>query len=71
MSGDDRENNMKQFLYVMPAVLICMLYALLAALAGPKYFWCFIYTQIEFRTGFLVFYSKGPANYHGHSVAEW
>ena len=25
---------MKQFLYVMPAVLICMLYALLAALAG-------------------------------------
>ncbi len=25
---------MKKFLYVMPAVLICMLYALLAALAG-------------------------------------
>ena len=26
--------NMKKFLYIMPAVLICMLYALLAALAG-------------------------------------
>ena len=25
---------MKKFLYIMPAVLICMLYALLAALAG-------------------------------------
>ena len=25
---------MKQFLYIMPAVLICMLYGLLAALAG-------------------------------------
>ena len=25
---------MKRFLYIMPAVLICMLYALLAALAG-------------------------------------
>ena len=34
MSGDDWEKSMKQFLYVMPAVLICMLYALLAALAG-------------------------------------
>ena len=25
---------MKKFLYIMPAVLVCMLYALLAALAG-------------------------------------
>jgi len=30
----DKGGNMKKFLYIMPAVLICMLYALLAALAG-------------------------------------
>ena len=34
MSGDDLEKSMKKFLYIMPAVLICMLYGLLAALAG-------------------------------------
>ena len=34
MSGDDLEKTMKKFLYIMPAVLICMLYGLLAALAG-------------------------------------
>lgn len=34
MSGDDLERHMKKYLYIMPAVLICMLYGLLAALAG-------------------------------------
>ena len=34
MSGDDLERFMKKYLYIMPAVLICMLYGLLAALAG-------------------------------------
>jgi hypothetical protein len=34
MSGDDLEGFMKKYLYIMPAVLVCMLYALLAALAG-------------------------------------
>ena len=31
---NDGECDMKKFLYIMPAVLICMLYALLTALAG-------------------------------------
>jgi len=34
MQNDFYGENMKKFLYIMPAVLICMLYALLAALAG-------------------------------------
>ena len=34
MTEGFREKSMKKFLYIMPAVLICMLYILLAALAG-------------------------------------
>ena len=48
---------MKQFLYVMPAVLICMLYALLAALAGGISGFqpiAFVYIALPLLAGFLL-----------------
>ena len=57
MSGDDREKSMKQFLYVIPAVLICMLYALLAALAGGISGFqpiAFVYIALPLLAGLLL-----------------
>ena len=48
---------MKQFLYVMPAVLICMLYALLAALAGGISGFqpiAFVYIALPLLAGILL-----------------
>ena len=48
---------MKQFLYVMPAVLICMLYALLAALAGGISGFqpiAFVYIALPLLAGLLL-----------------
>ena len=48
---------MKQFLYIMPAVLICMLYALLAALAGGISGFqpiAFAYILLPFVAGILL-----------------
>ena len=51
---------MKKFLYIMPAVLICMLYALLAALAGGISGFqpiAFVYIALPLLSG--IFLRKG------------
>ena len=48
---------MKKFLYIMPAVLICMLYALLAALAGGVSGFqpiAFVYILLPIAAGILL-----------------
>ena len=48
---------MKKFLYIMPAVLICMLYALLTALAGGISGFqpiAFVYIILPILAGFLL-----------------
>lgn len=48
---------MKKFLYIMPAVLICMLYALLAALAGGVAGFqpiAFVYILLPIAAGILL-----------------
>ena len=52
---------MKQFLYIMPAVLVCMLYGLLAALAGGISGFqpiAFVYILLPIAAGILLRKSK-------------
>ncbi len=52
---------MKKFLYIMPAVLVCMLYALLAALAGGFSGFqpiAFVYIILPIAAGILLRNSK-------------
>jgi len=59
---------MKQFLYIMPAVLICMLYALLAALAGGISGFqpiAFVYMGLPVLAGILLRKDKWWGSFFG------
>ena len=62
---------MKRFLYIMPAVLICMLYALLAALAGGISGFqpiAFVYIALPLLAGIFLRKGKWWGSFFGIAV---
>ena len=71
MQNDFYGENMKKFLYIMPAVLICMLYALLAALAGGISGFqpiAFAYMGLPVLAGFFLRKGKWWGSFFGITV---